>query len=68
MARNRVQFQKGLSLLAEFYERYWSEEKCQAVASLLDTRYDPRSTRHPAEAGSFPDPEQTFGPPNDIQS
>jgi hypothetical protein len=67
MGRNRVQFQKGLSL-AEFHERYGTEEKCQAVASLLDTRYDPRSTRHPAEAGSFPDPEQTFGPPNDIQS
>ena len=26
MARNRVQFQKGLSLLAEFYERAGSAE------------------------------------------
>jgi hypothetical protein len=30
MARNRVQFQKGLSL-PEFYERYVTEEKCQAA-------------------------------------
>ncbi len=28
MARNRVQFQKGLSL-AEFHERYGTEERCQ---------------------------------------
>jgi hypothetical protein len=67
MGRNRVQFQQGLSL-AELHEGYGTEEKCQAVASLLDIRYDPGSTRHPAEDGSFPDPEQTFGPPNDIQS
>ena len=30
MARNRVQFQKGLSL-AEFHERYGNEEKCEAT-------------------------------------
>jgi hypothetical protein len=30
MARNRMQFQKGLSL-AEFHERYGTEEKCQAA-------------------------------------
>ena len=30
MARNRVQFQKELSL-AEFSDRYGTEEKCQAA-------------------------------------
>ncbi len=33
MGRNRVQFQKGLSL-AEFHERYGTEEKCLSGRSL----------------------------------